>query len=127
MKRLISLGLLAVVMTAAPARAQEEPGPELRIDDVDTSAYPEVVLTVTVPKEMNGLDLSPANFFVAEGEEPVVVEVEQLPAAELQIALAIDVSGSMSGRIALAKTAVAGFVEAMPPDVELALISFVVA
>lgn len=126
MKRVISLGLLAVLVTAGPVRAQESVGPELRVDEVDYSDYPSVVLTVTVPQEMNGLDLSPSNFFVAEGEQPVsTLDVDQIPAAELQVAMAIDTSGSMGGSpIRLAKSAVIGFVEAMPPDVELALIRF---
>jgi tight adherence protein B len=123
-KRIISLGLLAVLMTAGPARAQEGNGPELRIDEIDQSDFPNIALTVTVPVEMNGLDLSPSNFFVAQGEQPVPLEVEQLPAAELHVALAIDVSGSMAGDIGLAKSAVIGFVDTMPPDVELALVSF---
>ncbi len=124
MKKIISLGLLAVLMAAGPARAQENEGPELRIDDIDDSGHPTVVITVTVPVEMNGLDLSPSNFFVAEGDQPVEIEVEQLPAAELEVVLAIDVSGSMAGDIGLAKSAVVGFVDTMPPDVELALVSF---
>ncbi len=124
-RRIISLGLLAVLMAAGPARAQEAEGPELRIDDLDQSDFPSVVLTVTVPAEMNGLDLLPGNFFVAEGDQPVAVQVEQLPAAELQVALVMDISGSMAGEpIRSAKAAVTGFVEAMPPDVELALIRF---
>lgn len=125
MKRIISLGLLAVLMTAGPVRAQESETLELQIDDVDQTGFPSVVLTVTVPAEMNGLNLTPDNFFVAEGERPVELGVEQLPAAELEVALAIDTSGSMGGSpIRLAKEAVVGFVDAMPPDVELALISF---
>ena len=99
MKKIISLGLLAVLMTAGPARAQEAEGPELRIDEIDDSGYPEVALTVTVPVEMNGLNLSPRNFFLSEGDQPVELEVEQLPAAELRVVLAIDVSGSMASDI----------------------------
>jgi len=118
-------GLLAVLLAAVPALAQEAQELDLVVDDIDLSDYPEVVLTVTVPQEMNGLDLTPENFFVSEDSRGVGLDVEQLPAEELQVALLMDTSGSMQGApIAAARAAVNGFIEAMPPDVELALIGF---
>ncbi len=124
MRRLIALGLLAVLVTAAPVRAQEQ-APDLRIDDVDQRDFPTVVITVTVPQEMNGLDLKPENFFVSEDQRSVGLEVFQLPPAELQVALVLDTSGSMrGGPLTAAKDAVTGFIETMPPDVELALLGF---
>ncbi len=124
MRRAFALGLLAVLVAAVPARAQEIQ-PELRIDEVDQSGFPDVVLTVTVPTELNSLDLTPENFFVSENDRNVDFEVEQLPVSELQIALLVDTSGSMNGSpINSARGAVRGFVDAMPPDVEMSLIGF---
>ncbi|MCP3975310.1 MAG: VWA domain-containing protein [bacterium] len=124
MRRAFALGLLAVLVAAGPARAQETQ-PELRIDSVDQSDFPNVVLTVTVPTELNSLDLIPENFFVSENGRSVDFEVEQLPASELQIALLIDTSGSMAGSpIRAARDSVMGFVDAMPDDVEMSLLGF---
>ena len=125
MKRAIAFGLLAVLLAAAPVVAQETQELDLRIDDVDQSEFPAVVITVTVPTEMNGLDLAPENFFVSENSRGVDLDVLQLPAEELQVALLMDTSGSMQGApLAAAKAAVEGFVDAMPADVELALLGF---
>lgn len=125
MRRALALGLLAAFLVAAPVRAQESGELELRIDAVDDSAYPNVVLTVTVPAEMNGLALTPENFFVSEDGRTIDIGVEQLPVEELAVALLMDTSGSMSGApLAAAKEAVVGFVEAMPDGVELALLRF---
>lgn len=125
MRRALTLGLLAVLVTAAPLRAQESEELELRIDAVDQSDFPTVVMTITVPVAMNGLELTPENFFVSEDGSNAAISVTRLPVEELSVALLIDTSGSMQGGpIAAAKDAVDGFIEAMPPDVELALIEF---
>lgn len=95
------------------------------MDSVDQSEFPTVVLTVTVPTELNSLDLEPENFFVSENNRTADFDITQLPASELQVALLIDTSGSMAGSpIRAARESVTGFVEAMPEDVELALLGF---
>lgn len=125
MRKYVALGLLAALFAAAPASAQEVEELELRIDAIDQSDFPAVVLTVTVPPEMNGLELTPENFFVSEDDTGVAVQVTRLPAEELAVALVVDTSGSMEGSpLESAKEAVAGFVDAMPADVELALLGF---
>lgn len=125
MKRALLLGLLAAVLVAAPVGAQESEDFELVIDNVDQSDFPTVVLTVTVPSEMNGLDLTPANFFVSEDGRGVGLSVNQLPVEELAVALLVDTSGSMNGApMAEAKQAMAGFLDVMPADVEVGLVGF---
>lgn len=125
MRRLLAFGLLAVLLAAAPVQAQQAPDADLRIDSVDQSDYPSVVITVTVPVEMNGLELAPENFFISEDGRGVGLDVERLPAEELSIALVVDTSGSMDGApIAAAKGAVGGFIEALPPEVDMALLGF---
>ncbi len=125
MRKTLLFGLLAALLVAAPVRAQESEDFELLIDAVDQSDYPTVVLTVTVPSEMNGLDLTPANFFVSEDGRGVGLTVEQLPVEELAVALLVDTSFSMNGGpIAAAREAMAGFLDAMPANVEIGLIGF---
>ena len=124
MKRFLAAGLLALV-AAAPAQAQQTETLELQIDEVDQSDFPEVVVTVTVPTEMVSLDLAPENFFIGLDGRRVNVDTALLPPEELQIALLVDTSGSMNGApINAARTAVQGFVEAMPSGVEMSLVGF---
>jgi len=124
-RKAAAFGLLVAFLAAAPALAQQTEDAVLRIDDVDQSDFPTVVLTLTVPAALNGLDLVPENFFVSEDGRSVDIEVFQLPPSELQVALLIDTSGSMRGSpITAARNAVSGFVNAMPEDVELALLRF---
>jgi tight adherence protein B len=131
MRRLGALGFVIglVGMIAAPALAQtdQEPAPEpapLRIEALDTSQHPEITLTVSVPRELVGRDLS-SGFSVTEAGESREATVEKLTTDDLQVVLALDVSGSMAGEpLAAAKEAAATFVGQMPAGVEIGVVAF---
>jgi tight adherence protein B len=120
--------LLVAFIGAAPALAVEEPDSGsvvLPIEDVDDSAHPEVTVTVTVPRELVGLNLRPDDFFISENNEARSVDVMQLPSEDLAVVLVLDTSGSMRGEALLAaKRAIESFLLQMPPGVEIALVSF---
>ena len=133
MKRAILIALLSALLIAVPISAgiaQEETPAEpvtvdLGLDDVDTSNYPEVTITVTVPFELAGDTFSLADFFLSENGQSREVRVEQVPGDRLAVVLAIDTSGSMRGApLAEAKNAVTSFVDQMPPGVAFALVRF---
>lgn len=116
------------LIAAAPAAAVDEPVPgavDLPVEVIDDSAHPEVTIKVTVPRELVGLDLQPEDFFVSENNQARDVDVVQLPSDELAVVLVLDTSGSMRGAPLLAaKRAVESFLLAMPPGVQIALVSF---
>ncbi len=129
MKWVVAVVIAAVgVLAAAPALAVDEPAPgalDLPVDLIDISRHPEVTITVTVPQELVGLNLQPEDFFVSEDNQARDVDVQQLPSDELAVVLVLDTSGSMRGAPLLAaKRAVESFLVAMPPGVQVALVSF---
>jgi len=129
MRRAVAIVLLLLAFAGAPAAfAAEEPDAEslvLPIEQIDHSAHPEVTVTVTVPRELVGLNLRPEDFFVSENNEARALDVMQLPSEELAVVLVLDTSGSMRGEALLAaKRAVDSFLQQMPPGVEIALVSF---
>jgi tight adherence protein B len=129
MTRFISLVvLLGALLGAAPALAVDEPAPgplELPIDQIDDAAHPEVTVTVTVPRELVGLNLQPTDFFIAENDLARPVDVRRLPSEELGVVLVLDTSGSMRGEPLLAaKRAVESFLLSMPAGVDVSLVSF---
>jgi tight adherence protein B len=129
MKRLVSLVVLVgALFGASPAFAVDEPVPgplDLPVDQIDDAAHPEVTVTVTVPRELVGLDLQPSDFFISENELARSVDVRRLPSEELGVVLVLDTSGSMRGEPLLAaKRAVESFLLSMPAGVDVALVSF---
>lgn len=135
MRRLAASALAAVVLLAAgiaPALAQEETPAEegpitvsLSIDDVDTSKYPAVTVTVTVPIELATDTFVLSDFFITENDESRAVVVQQVQRDELAVVFALDTSGSMRGApLVEAKQAITSFVDVMPPGVAFALVRF---
>src|SRR5205823_6970538 len=110
-----ALALGAAVLASAALPAQADTG-SLRIRQIDTSAYPNVAVTVSVPG-----NLSPDSLRVAEdGKAAPIVTVRPL-ASEGQtfdVVLAIDTSDSVRGApLAAAVSAAEGFVQQLPAGV----------
>lgn len=116
-------GAVALVVTGvvAPAGAADEP---LAVS-ADVSRYPDVRLTVAAPLSAADQVLPTSAFGVVEGGEPRPVQVEALAAEQLQVALVLDTSGSMSGApLAGAKAAAQSFLEQIPAGVPVAVVGF---
>lgn len=125
--------ILGLVVTAiaigvvAPAVAQEPL--TVGLTQVDTSAYPDVQLTVTVfdasGQPVGGLGREA--FSVLQGGQPVEgLSVEEALNSELGIGVVIvlDVSGSMRDALAAAQEAARGFVAGLKEGDEVAVVSF---
>ncbi|MCA1706395.1 MAG: VWA domain-containing protein, partial [Actinobacteria bacterium] len=119
MKRFLVASIVAVVLGAwGTALAADD---TITIRKINTNDFPTVRLTVATPDkdpdaitvEENGVDVSTeVQSFVEEGEEVDVV-------------LAVDTSGSMVGEpLTAAKTAATTFVEALPDNVRVGLLTF---
>lgn len=120
---LVGAALLAPLQKAAAAT--DGPAP-LNISGVDASAYPTVTMEVSVPGAVAGdTDLAPT-LRVVENGRPVTANVEQLSAEGLEVVMLFDVSGSMKqgGALAAAKSAALGFLDALPAQVSVGVVSF---
>src|SRR5690606_32407931 len=118
------VGLLALVAlltggAASPAGAQSE-GIEVR--SVDVNGFPLVRAVVAGPTVTGDPE---AAFTVVEDGEEQNVDVVRLRTNDLNLVVAIDVSGSMEGEpIQQAKAAVADLLQTLPTDVPVSLVSF---
>jgi tight adherence protein B len=116
---------MASIALAMPATAQERSA-KLLIEEADASAHPVVRLTVSMPSEFVGIDLGADAFTIVENGEPIEdLAVTGLPSDDLEVVLALDVSGSMKGGpLGAAQDAALSFIEAMPPGVRIAVVTF---
>jgi tight adherence protein B len=113
--------LLAGAVFTGPSLAAES----LRVDAVDQSAHPVVTMTVTAPTQLAGVDLSGADFALAENGTPRQLEVERVAADELELVVLIDTSGSMSGNpMTAARQAASEFMRQLPADASIAVVNF---
>jgi tight adherence protein B len=117
------LGLcMPLTSLAAPAHGATA---KLEVDAVDASAHPDVVATVTAPKELSGAQLPAKAFTVAEEGERRRPVVRRVATDDLEVLLVIDTSGSMRGApIEAAKRAASAFLTNMPPSVRIGVIGF---
>ena len=124
--------LVAIGAPSAAGLAQEAPSQEperttvtLPIAKVDSSGYPAVTITVTVPGELAEDSFELSDFFVSENNEARSVFVQAVDREDLAVVLVLDTSGSMEGApLAEARSAITSFVEAMPDGVTFALVRF---
>ncbi len=129
MRRWIAVWLCAAVI-ALPivATAQEEPPLSLVTQAIDTSAFPRITVSVTLPLELTGGGQAAPAFTVTEnGESRQVLAVEPLAAerAPLDVVLLVDTSGSMRGEpIVHARDAAGAFVDMLAPSDEISVVSF---
>ena len=122
MKRALVLVLLAAMVLglAGPSAAQQA---RFTIDSVEVRDHPEVAVTVTVESQLLG-EATPV-FTVAENGQVREVTATAAASDDLNVVLALDVSGSMRGApLAAAKDAAIQFIEEMPAGVEIAVVSF---
>ncbi|HTJ77022.1 MAG TPA: type II secretion system F family protein [Acidimicrobiales bacterium] len=91
----------------------------------DVSGYPDVRLVVAAPAEMGDQLLTASSFRVVEGGQPQSIQVDALPADQLEVALVLDTSGSMAGApLAAAKSAAQAFLAQLPAGARVAVIGF---
>lgn len=123
-----TVGLAAVL--SAPLHAQQPPPPQLTINQLDASAYPDLraVVTALDGRGVPVAGLTVAQFQASDGDTQVVVrEVQRAQDASLRLSvvLVIDVSGSMAGEpLARAKAAATDFVNTLGPNDEASIIVF---
>lgn len=117
----LTLLLAAAVATASGAIAQ------LGLDggEIDTAEYPTLELQISLPSGATDGAANPASYTIIEGDEIIRPEVEALAATDLDVVLAVDTSGSMSGQpIEAARAAAAAFVALLPDSARVALVGF---
>jgi tight adherence protein B len=113
------LAALGGVAHAGPSTADRA----VQIRHVDTSGFPNIAVTVSVPAQVSAQDLR-----VRENHHSVsVVSVRSLAetSGKVDIVLALDTSNSVQGApLAAAVTAARGFVEKLPPSIGVGLLTF---
>ena len=127
MKRWFAVALAAGTALAwlgMPAAGAGE-GNELTVETVDVSGFPEVVLTVSPPSELAGVDLPPSAFSLTENGQAREARVTRLGAGGLGVVVVIDTSGSMQGEpIVASKAAALSFVNRLPAETGVAVVGF---
>ena len=117
------LALLAAVPAAALAADEGGGTDSLRIQQLDASGFPEIVMTVSVPGD--GSELDAAAFTVTENGIAADLSVEPVSTDDLEVLLVLDASTSMKGDpLAGAKDAAQAFLEVLPPSVQVGVVSF---
>lgn len=121
--RLLPVLLVLGTLTAASAAWGSTVG-TLIIEDVDTSAYPDVRLEIVVPGDLRG-EAADAAFSLSEGGDTRSSTVSSLRSEALEVVLLIDTSGSMQrGPIDAARRAADSFIDRLPLQTEIAVVGF---
>ena len=116
---LLALVALLVAGAASPVAAQSE---DIEVRSIDVNGFPLVRAVVSGPTVTGDPE---AAFTVVEDGEEQNVDVVRLRTNDLNLVVAIDVSGSMAGEpIEQAKAAVADLLQTLPADVPVSLVSF---
>ena len=124
LRRTAGVALAALVLLAGPAAAQDEDRADggLVLEGVDATKFPLVRAVVSGPKLDGDLDEA---FDVTENGESIDADVIRLRGNELNVVVALDVSGSMEGEpLARAKTAVGELLATLPETVPVSLVTF---
>ena len=115
----LALVVLLVAGAASPVAAQSE---DIEVRSIDVNGFPLVRAVVSGPTVTGDPE---AAFTVVEDGEEQNVDVVRLRTNDLNLVVAIDVSGSMAGEpIEQAKAAVADLLQTLPADVPVSLVSF---
>ncbi len=129
-KKVRALVGVAVAATALllphPTAARAADDAELAVTAVDVSAFPEVVLELSVVGHLEDVRLGVGDVAVREERRiRPVTTVEALGTEGLEVVLVVDRSGSMSGApIVAARAAATAFVQQLPQDVPIGLVTF---
>ncbi len=115
----LALAALVFVGASAPVAAQSE---GLEVRSVDATGFPLVRAVVSGPTVTGDAESA---FVVTEDGEERNVDVVRLRSNDLNVVVAVDVSGSMEGEpMAQAKTAVSQLLSTLPEGVPVSLVSF---
>jgi tight adherence protein B len=119
----LAMTAMAALLPMSTAAGAEEP---LTVVSTDVTAYPDIRLVIAAPGQPGDQVLTDAAFRVTEGGQPrPVSRVEVLPADQLEVALALDTSGSMIGApLAAAKAAARSFLAQLPATVPVSVVGF---
>ena len=121
---IVVLAIAAIAPLTSGAAAQDS-SPELQLESIDISAYPNVHAVVVGPRNLTTDAIRSGTFTVTEGGAKREATVEPLPTNDLAVVLVIDTSGSMKGdAILAARNAATSFVSSMPPDTRIAVVGF---
>lgn len=119
----LATAAIAALLPLSPALGAEE---TLPVVSTDVSSWPDVRLVIAAPAQLADQVLTDASFRVTEGGEPRQVSgVEALGIDQLEVALALDTSGSMLGApLTAAKAAARSFLAQLPATVPLSVVGF---
>lgn len=121
---LLALATLGAV-SLVPSIARAGEATEATIETVDVSTFPEVLLTVSPPSELAGVDLPPTAFRLTENGQDREARVTRLGSGGLGVVVVIDTSGSMQGEpIVASKAAALSFVNRLPDATSVAVVGF---
>ena len=113
----------SVALGVTPTAAQNDES-ILAGAEIDVSGYPAAELVVSLPAGFGSDDDGPA-FLVTENGQTIEPEVSALSTTELDVVLAIDTSGSMSGgALDAARTAALAFATELPDQARIGLVGF---
>ncbi len=127
--------LFALLLTALPALALSQRPPTdltVRVNDIDVSDFPEVVLALTV-RDATGVsiaDLDKGDFEINEDRKPYSRPIKSVrsrinPDLPVSLVLVLDTSGSMAGKpLEDARIAIRTLVEQLGDDDDVALLAF---
>ena len=122
MRRVLTLAAVIAFVVGAGGSVGAQEG--LRLEVADTSGYPDVVLVVTVPQSLAGVDVSEGFTVLEHGARRQSV-ARALAGDPLEVMLLVDVSGSMAGAPLAAATAAASeFADGLPADALVGVIGF---
>ncbi len=112
-----------VALTAVAAGIDTPASPEINF--VDISNYPLVRIVFTPPEELRGSDLDRSDVIISQDGEVVDFVLRTLETEPIEVVLLLDTSGSMAGSpIAAARTAASEFVGQLPPNSDIAVVTF---
>ncbi len=128
-RSLLGRGLVTLAIFGAlvpPAAAQEETPPtaELSGGEIEIIDFPTLEMVVSLPSSA-AADVTADSFAIVEPDQTITPTLTSLSSSALDVVLAIDTSGSMSGAaIDSARTAAASFVLQLPDAARIAVVGF---
>lgn len=119
----VLVGLMSGVAASTVSVAGD---PGLTIEDVDVEDFPQIELTVGVSGGLEALEAGGEEFILLENGKSLPFELLPLEnAQDLNVVIVFDRSGSMGNDpMQAAKDAALAFVNALPPEVGIGLVSF---
>lgn len=123
MRRIAAAALLLILTLATPAGAQTTDN-EIQILNLVSDEGGRVTLELAIPATIGRLEPVVSNFALTENGDRVDIEVEPITSL-VDVVVVIDTSGSMQGRaLDAARAAAAEFVEQLPGDARVGVVSF---